>query len=235
MISLIIIVLIFVGILWFNGFGGKKYVEQYCSLNENGIVKKFNKLLNNIKKDNFSIIKEKLLETLEEYKAVKKAQFVENRTYLTEALSAVTEQEVVMARAVNQKEVTIRMNRSKYSPEEGAHQMYELEIHRDTLTRLTNAKADLSNKISVLDSRIVQFEGSLALRKAQIVSMIAESISINNHSFIDLRLDSLEQEFKHEVNKSENQKEVDKLMGDANPVKIDFDLEKYKKAFEDFK
>ena len=155
---------------------------------------------------------------------------------MTEALSSVEVQRDIIVRAIRQKEDDVRNYKGKISEEEGARLMYDLEIHRDTEAKLKASYDALENKIATLDSKIVQFDSNLALRKARIVSMIADAISIDDRSYIDLRLDSLEQEFKHEANKNVQKQIVDEKMGDSvAPVKIEFDLEKYKKLYKEFK
>jgi len=236
MLTLLLIAALVAGMVWFGSVSGKEYIDKHLCLSENSIVKRFNRLLGDLKKDNLSVVKDKLLNTLSEYRTVKKAQFVENRTYLTEALTSVKEQCSIMEHAVLEKATKIRSLKGKISKEEGARLVYEYEIHENTYKRLQAASSDLENKIVLLDSKIVEFDGCLALRKAQIVAMIADNVSLDDNSFIDLKLDSLEQEFKHIANENENRKHVDKLMGDSTtPQKIKFDQAKYEQLFEAFK
>lgn len=235
MITLIFIVLVIVGLVIYAGSCDTSYFHKKISLTENSIIKKFNRLLKTIGRDNFSVVKEKLLNTLDQYSVVKKQQFAENLTYLKEAQAAVNEQLTTMSGTLKNKQVDLRAMKGNLSEEEGARLVYELENYELMQQRLTNAQDNLRNKIAALNSKIVQFEGCLALRRAQIVSMIAESISIDNHSFIDLRLDSLEKEFKHEVTRIESMQEVNVLTGGKTPDEHPFDLEKYKKLFREFK
>ena len=236
MITLFLCVLIIAALIWFNVFCNKDSVFKKFNFEESAIIKKFNNLLHRLNADNITVIKGKLLETLEQYRTIKKAQFVENRTNLTEALSAVEAQRDIIIRATKQKEYDLRNNKGKISEEEGARLMYDLEIHKDTAVKLQASHNSLENKITALDSKIVQFDSTLALRKARIVSMIADAISIDDRSYIDLRLDSLEQEFKHEANKNAQKQIVDEKMGDSvASTKIEFDLEKYKKLYKEFK
>lgn len=235
MFTLLLIAALVGGMIWFGSFSGKEYIEKHRCFSENSIVKRFNRLLGDLKKDNLSVVKDKLLNTLAEYRTVKKAQFVENRTYLTEALTSVKEQCSIMGNAVYQKAANIRKLKGQISKEEGARLVYEYEIHENTYKRLQTASVDLENKIVLLDTKVVEFDGLLALRKAQIVAMIADNVSLDDNSFIDLKLDSLEQEFKHIANENENRKHVDKLMGDSTtPQKIKFDQAKYEQLFEAF-
>lgn len=235
MITLIFIVLVIVGLVIYAGSCDSSYLHKKVSLTENSIIKKFNRLLKTIGQDNFSAVKEKLLNTLDQYGVVKKQQFAENLTYLKEALAAVREQSDAMSRNVEIKRNSLRACKNSVTEEEGARLVYELENYQLMVDRLKNAQSNLENKTVALNSKIVQFEGSLALRRAQIVSMIAESISIDNHSIIDLRLDSLEKEFKHEVTRIESMQEVNALTGKNDPIEEHpFDLEKYKQLFKDF-
>lgn len=235
MITLILCAIIIGALIWFNVYCNKENVFKKFDFKENAVIKKFNNLLHQLNADNITVIKGKLLETLEQYRTIKKAQFVENRTNLTEALSSVEGQRVIIVRATKQKEYDLRNNKGKISEEEGARLMYDLEIHKDTAAKLQASLNTLENKIAALDSKIVQFDSNLALRKARIVSMIADAISIDDRSYIDLRLDSLEQEFKHEANKNAQKQIVDEKMGDsATTPKLEFDLEKYKALYKDF-
>jgi hypothetical protein len=236
MITLILCVIIIGALIWFNFYCNKENVFKKFDFKENAVIKKFNNLLHQLNADNITVIKGKLLETLEQYRTIKKAQFVENRTNLTEALSSVEGQRDIIVRATKQKEYDLRNNKGKISEEEGARLMYDLEIHKDTAAKLQASHNALENKIAALDSKIVQFDSNLALRKARIVSMIADAISIDDRSYIDLRLDSLEQEFKHEANKNAQKQIVDEKMGDsATTPKLEFDLEKYKALYKEFK
>lgn len=235
MITLIFIVLVIVGLVIYAEFCDTSYLHKKVSLTENSIIKKFNRLLKTIGRDNFSVVKEKLLNTLDQYSVVKKQQFVENLTYLKEAQAAVNEQLTAISGTLKNRQENLRAMKGKLSEEKGARLVYELENYELMQQKLTNAQDNLRNKMTALNSKIVQFEGCLALRRAQIVSMIAESISIDNHSFIDLRLDSLEKEFKHEVTKIESMQEVNTLTGGKTPDEHPFDLEKYKKLFREFK
>ena len=235
MITLIFIVLVIVGLVIYAGSCDSSYLHKKVSLTENSIIKKFNRLLKTIGQDNFSAVKEKLLNTLDQYSVIKKQQFAENLTYLKEAQAAVSEQLTAMSGTLKNKEVSLRAAKDSFTEEEGARLVYELENYELMQQKLTRAQDNLRNKMAALNSKIVQFEGSLALRRAQIVSMIAESISIDNHSFVDLRLDSLEKEFKHEVTKIESMQEVNALTGGKTPDEHPFDLEKYKKLFREFK
>lgn len=235
MISVIFIVLVIVGLIVYGAHCDTTWLTKKVSLSENSIIRKFNRLLNSIGNDNFSLIKEKLLTTLDQYGIVKKEQFAENLTYLKEAQAAVNEQLTAMSGTLKNKQANLRAMKGNLPEEEGARLVYELENYELMQQRLTNAQDNLRNKMAALNSKIVQFEGCLALRRAQIVSMIAESISIDNHSFVDLRLDSLEKEFKHEVTKIESMQEVNALTGGKTPDEHPFDLEKYKKLFREFK
>lgn len=236
MIALFLCILIIAALIWFNVYCNKENIYKKFNFKESAIVKKFDDLLHKLNADNITVVKTKLLETLEQYRTVKKAQFVENRTNLTEALSSVQSQYDIIVRTTKAKEDDLRSFKGKISDEEGARLMYELEVHKDTVAKLHASQDSLENKIAALDSKIVQFDSNLALRKAQIVSMIADTISIDEHSYIDLRLDSLEQEFKHEANKNAQKKIVDEKMGDsADTPKLEFDLEKYKAIYKEFK
>ena len=236
MITLFLCALIIAALIWFNVFCNKENIFKKFDFKESVVVKKFNNLLHQLNADNITVIKGKLLETLEQYRTIKKAQFVENQTNLTEALSAVEKQYNIIVCTTKAKEDNLRSFKGKISDEEGARLMYELEVHRDTVAKLHDSQNALENKIAALDSKIVQFDSNLALRKARIVSMIADAISIDDRSYIDLRLDSLEQEFKHEANKNAQKQIVDEKMGDsATTPKLEFDLEKYKALYKDFK
>lgn len=234
MITLIFIILIIVGLIIYGNSCDASYLHKKISLSENSIIKKFNRLLKTIGQDNFSTVKEKLLNTLDQYEVVKQQQFAENLTYLKEALIAVNEQSNAMNRTVANKREQLRACKSSITEEQGARFVYELENYQLMVDRLKNAQNNLENKMAALNSKVIQFEGSLALRRAQIVSMIAESISIDNHSIIDLRLDSLEKEFKHEVTKIESMQEINALTEGQNSDEHLFDLEKYKKLFKEF-
>lgn len=235
MFTLILIALIIAGFLMFKFFCDSDTFATVEHLKESRIVKKFNHLLKQLKSSNIDVIKEKLLSTLEQYRDIKCAQFAENRTQLQEANKAVNEQINAINDTISQKSNRIRANKSIYSEEEGAHMMYDLELYKNVLDKLRTSSVNLKNKCLQLDGKIAQFNSTLALRKAKIITMIADAISINDRSHIDLRLDSLEKEFEHEATLKENEQYVSEKVKEQSSDALEFDLEKYKKLYQEFK
>lgn len=226
---LILVITIFLSV-YFN----KPTIKKTIVMSESRVIKQFNRLLKTITSDNISVVKEKLLETLADYRDIKKQQFVEDRTLLTEARESITTQISAILREIRNKRDYIHVNKSNLSEYEGARLCYELTLFENTLKKLNSSNTELTNKLSKLDAKIAQFDSDLSLRKAQIIAMIVDSISINNKSHIDLRLDSLEKSFKHEVNLIDNEKVVSEKMGEKAEQEEIFDIEKYKEIFKNF-
>lgn len=238
MITLFLFIAILAGVIYFNSHTcDTRFFTEKFKLSESSVVKKFNRILNRMKGDNINAVKEKLLETLEEYRAIKAAQFADNHTHLVEASQSVDQQINIIAKTVSVKSCEIRdaKARNKITEDEGARMMYDLEVHKDILEKLKGSKRSLDDKLALLDSKIAQFDSNLALRRAKIVSMIADAISLEDRSYIDLRLDTLEKEFKHETTKKESEQYVAEKMGDNTPVeRLEFDAEKYKALYKEF-
>ena len=236
MFTLIIIALIIVGFIVFKSYCDSDQLINVERIKESSIVKKFNRLLKHMTSNNIDVIKEKLLDTLEQYRTIKCAQFAENRTQLQEAIKTVTEQIGIITGAIACKRSDIIVRKDKLSNDEGARLVYDLELHKDILNKLSASKQNLEDKLSLINSKIAQFGSNLALRKAKIIAMIADTISINDNSAIDLRLDSLEKEFNHEALLNENKKYVsDNVENKESDTSIVFDREKYIELFKEFK
>ena len=64
-------------------------VEKKIKFSEDKIIKKFNSLLRSLSSRNVETVKKELLDTLEDYRAVKKAQFIDARSLITSAMDSV--------------------------------------------------------------------------------------------------------------------------------------------------
>ena len=91
MILLVIVLAIIVIAIFVVKYFDSPELEKTVKLSEDKIVNKFNNLLKKISPRNIETVKKELLDTLDQYKAVKKAQFVEARSLITSSISAVEE------------------------------------------------------------------------------------------------------------------------------------------------
>lgn len=234
MILLIIIIFaVIIAIFLFNYFDSPE-LKKTIMLDENKIVKKFNNLLKHISPRNIETVKKDLIDTLDEYKAVKKAQFIDARTLITSSIDSVKQELAKVDEKCTIKKQQIIDSRGKVNEVEGAQMCYDWDLYRITHTNLTKSLETLNTRLTELDRKVIQFDSSLHFKRSQIIAMIADSIAIKDYSVIDLRLESLETEFKNEVNKAENARIVNEKMEHIEDKSPKFDFDYYKKMFNEF-
>lgn len=230
---ILILIAIIVAIVVYKYFDSPD-LEKTVKFDEDKIINKFNNLLKKISPRNIETVKKELLDTLDKYKAVKKSQFIEARSLITSSMSAVEEEINKIYRIIEQKKNSIYKAKGNIDEQEGAQLCYDLDLYQIMHNNLKKSLETLSIRLADLDRKVIQFDSSLQFKRSQIIAMIADSIAIKDYSVIDLRLESLETEFKNEVNKAENAKIVNEKMDHTEDKSPKFDLEYYKKMFKEF-
>lgn len=233
-IVILFILAIVVGIMYFRSKSKETEIKTVV-FDEKKIVDKFNKLIRSLSPRNIETVKKDLLECLEQYKVVKRQQFIEARSLITESISNIKTEIESISRTIGEKSLALKNNKANISEYDGAKGLYEIDLYKQMKDKLSASIDILDKKLSELDQKIVSFDTQLQLKRTQIITMISSSLAIDNCSSIDLKLDSLETEFKSEVNKIEQTRIVDEKMGNAKKDSdiLTFDVEHYIKVFKE--
>ena len=208
------------------------------NVNENELVKKFNKVVKRITERNIEDVKADLFRILDKYKFVKCEQFIENRTQIKSARSYVEEQ--INATTKAEADVVAQLRRLKNSENPdvvlGAQLLYQSDSMKAIIEKLKVAKENLLKKECEFDREIDMFNSKFALKKAEVSMMIANAISLKNVSSIDIKLEDLVSEFQTKVEEQENADYVrGKIYGtEVQNADSSFNLEEYKQKFVDF-
>lgn len=236
MITLILIVAIIIASVFLFNYFSKSEVEKVKVFDEKKIVEKFNKLIRSISPRNIETVKKDLLDCLEQYRAVKRQQFIEARTLLTNSIDTIRIEIQKVGNTYAEKSTYIFQHRAELSDYEGAKLCYEKDLYKQMENKLIDSRDKLTSQLAELDKKIMSFDTQLQLKRTQIITMINESLVLDNYSAIDLKLDNLEKEFKGEVNKLEQTKIVDEKMGNAKKEEeLAFDVDHYTKVFKELK
>ena len=234
MITLIFIAAIIVAAIVVYNRCNNKNVKKVKIFDEKKIIDKFNKLVRSIGPRNMDVIKNELLDCLDEYRALKRQQFIDARTLLTASMEAIDNEISKVKEVLTKKEGYIRLHKKELSDYEGAKLCYEKDLYSQMVNKLTDSKNKIQTQLAELDKRIISFDTQLQLKRTQVVTMINESFVIDNYSSIDLKLDNLEKEFKGEVNKLKQTQVVDEKMGNVKKEEeLAFDVDHYTKIFKE--
>jgi len=236
MITLILIVAIIIASVFLFNYFSKSEVEKVKVFDEKKIVEKFNKLIRSISPRNIETVKKDLLDCLEQYRAVKRQQFIEARTLLTNSIDTIRIEIQKVGNTYSEKSNYIVIHKRELSDYEGAKLCYEKDLYKQMENKLIDSRNKLTSQLAELDKRIMSFDTQLQLKRTQIITMINESLVFDNYSAIDLKLDNLEKEFRGEVNKLEQTKIVDEKMGNVKKEEeLAFDVDHYTKVFKELK
>lgn len=236
MITLIFIATIIVVAIFLYHRCNNKDVKKVKIFDEKKIIDKFNKLVQSIGPRNMDIIKNELLNCLDEYRALKRQQFIDARTLLTASMDAIDNEIFKVKEALSKKEGYLRNHKEELSDYDGAKLCYERDLYSQMVKKLFDSKDKIVAQLAELDKRIISFDTQLQLKRTQVVTMINESFVIDNCSAIDLKLDSLEKEFKGEVNKLKQTQVVDEKMGNIKKEEeLAFDVDHYTQIFKELK
>ena len=201
------------------------------NVNENELVKKFNKTVKRLTERNIEDVKADLYKILDKYKFVKCEQFIENRTQIQSARKQVEEQmwETTNSRSNVKNQIhKLKSETNKDNTNLGAQLVYQYD-------KLKSTKDALERKECEFDRELDLFNSKFALKKAEVSMMIANAVTLKNISSIDIRLEDLVSEFKQKVDEQENADYVrGKLYGTTETTQSEFDIEAYKQKFADF-
>jgi hypothetical protein len=202
------------------------FIKAYCRLNggkdltkklsESDLVKKFNSLVKNLTERNLENVKFELLDVLDKYREVKCNGFIESKTILVNSKESILQQVEILSQEESNllsniytiKECMQNGQFTESDVDAGARFLYEVEKLRDVRDSLKKAVEDLNEKINSIDNNINLFNHRYLLKKSEITLMIANAISVQNVSGIDLKLNDLVTEFKTKVRENEIKKEV---------------------------
>lgn len=211
---------------------------------ESDLVKKFNRVAKKITKRNLDIVRDELLEILEEYKFVKSESFIESKTLLERCKDTISLQIASVGEQEKELISKIRSLKSKKSlgnnsEDEKTGALYVAELEKLSLVKqqLSDSLNSVLNKILQLDSNINSFHYKFALKKSEIVIMIANAFTINNVSSIDIEINDLVTEFNTKAKESEIRQEVTgKIYGvkDQNELDLSFNESEYIEKFKKF-
>ena len=217
-----------------------KYKSENGSINinENELVKKFNKTVRKLTERNIEDVKSDLYKILDKYKFVKCEQFIENRTQIQSARKQVMEQmrETSNSRTnVKNQIVKLKSETNKDNSNLGAQLVYQYDMLGEIYEKLKVTSEALERKECEFDRELDLFNSKFALKKAEVSMMIANAVTLKNISTIDIRLEDLVSEFQQKVEEQENTDYVrGKLYGTAETTHSEFDIEAYKQKFETF-
>lgn len=235
---MIIVILFFlaivVGIMYFRSKSQETETKTVV-FDEKKIVDKFNKLIRSLTPRNIETVKKDLLDCLQQYKIVKRQQFIDARSLITDSISNIKAEIESISRTIGEKSLALKNNKANMSEYEGARGLYEIDLYKQMKNKLSASIDILDKKLSELDQKIIAFDTQLQLKRTKIITMISSSLAIDDCSSIDLKLDSLEMEFKSEVNKIEQTRIVDEKMGNVKKDSdtLTFDVEHYIKVFKE--
>ena len=211
-------------------------IEKVKIFDEKKIVEKFNKLVHSIGPRNIDTIKKELLECLDEYRALKRQQFIDARTLLTSSIESIESEIRKVDETIRGKSNYIKLHKAELSDYEGAKLCYEKDLYKQMSEKLNTSRDKMYSQLSELDKKVMSFDTQLQLKRTQVITMINESFVIDNYSAVDLKLDSLEKEFKGEVNRLKQTEIVDEKMGNIKKEEeLAFDVDHYTEIFHGYK
>lgn len=218
----------------------KKNKSEHGSINvnENELVKKFNRVVRRLTERNIEDVKADLFKILDKYKFVKCEQFIENRTQIYSARKHVEEQIIQTTRSRSDVKTQIANLKKSDTPDAnlGAQLVYQYDMLGEMVQKLEVAKESLVRKECEFDRELGLFNSKFALKKAEVSMMIANAISLKNISTIDIRLEDLVAEFQKKADEQENADYVRGKLYGTTTVTTDstFDVDAYKQKFADF-
>lgn len=225
MISFITVLVAIPFIAWALGAIPSSVVNQTRkTLSESQIVKRFNNALKSLKDRNLDAVKEELIECLDQYATVKEHQFAFTLAQIRKSANEINKQISSMSNNLNSSRVALedykqwhRGDQSDSVINQAAKLLYKYKTNTLIMDKLTKAKVDLTSREAELNNMLMDFNSNLAVKKAEIAIMVADSTGIFTGSTIDLRLDNLVKEFQDKVIEGKATQDVhDKLKGEDN-------------------
>lgn len=213
------------------------FVTTQKTLSESQIIKKFNKTLKSLGERNLDFVKQELIKCLDEYTIVKEEQFKFTLTQIRKSKNDINNQlNQMKSRVINAKnalDVFIAKHRGDKNLDvinEGTKLMHSYKLCKLLLDKLNTANESLYNRENELNSMLTDFNSNVAIKKAEISIMIADSTGIFTGSDIDLRLDNLVKEFQDKIIEGKASQDVhNKLNNNIS----DIDYSECRKEFEE--
>lgn len=243
MLSFLVNILVFllcfyIGRQFYVRINRKKVSQKFT---EHELVKKFNRVVKRITERNLDTIKEELLDILDEYKFVKGESFIESKTLLEKCKDTIDLQIASVCKQENELVSKIRSLKEAGDGLEdertGALYVAELEKLNSVKQKLSESLNSITDKIRQLDSNINSFNHRFAIKKSEIIIMIANAATVNNVSSIDIQLNDLVTEFNTKAKESEIRQDVtEKIYGVKNEIETDlnFNESEYIEKFRNF-
>lgn len=231
MISFIVVLIAIILIAWALGAIPASFIYQSRkTLSESQIVKRFNNALKSLKERNLDAVKEELIECLDQYATVKEHQFAFTLAQIRKSTNEIDKQISSMKntlslskRALDEYKQYHKGDSNEAIINQAAKLLYKYKTNSLIMDKLTKAKGDLSNREAELNNMLMDFNSNLAVKKAEIAIMVADSTGIFTGSTIDLRLDNLVKEFQDKVIEGKAAQDVhDKLKGEDDGSTINF-------------
>ena len=200
------------------------------TLSESQIIKRFNSALKSLKERNLDSVKEELIECLDQYATVKEHQFAFTLAQIRKSATEIDKQISNMHSNLHKSQCTLneyqRLHKGETSESAvngAAKLLYKHKTNEVIMDKLTKAKNDLTGRESDLNNMLMDFNSNLAVKKAEIAIMVADSTGIFTGSTIDLRLDNLVKEFQDKVIEGKASQDVhDKLKDEDNNSAVNF-------------
>lgn len=194
-------------------------------LTESELVKKFNKLVKSITSRNLETVESELLDILEKYRDIKCENFINAKTRLEKSKLELKNQLEQVKNLEKDMIKNIAALKSDTTLDEailvrGGQHVFCLEHLRHGKNKLIESIDLISEKLVVVNNNITTFNQRYAIKKAEIIAMIANATTIENASDIDLKLNDLVSEFDTKVREN---KIKDEVRGEIYGIKSDKD------------
>lgn len=182
-------------------------------LTESELVKKFNKLVKSITSRNLEVVESELLDILEKYRDIKCKNFINAKTRLEKSKLDLKNQLEQVKNLEKDMIKDIADLKSNTTLDEailvrGGQHVFCLEHLRHGKNKLIESINLISEKLVVVNNNITTFNQRYAIKKAEIIALIANATTIENASDIDLKLNDLVSEFDTKVRENKIKDEV---------------------------
>lgn len=206
---------------------------------ENKIARKFNSILKTINSKNIDEVKTELLECLDEYKVHKMNHFIESEILIERALKEVRESRYDNVKTLNRlsKEIHDLKCKSDLTQEEmelGAQYTYNYDSINKCTEQLSTTEKALEDKKVKLNAKVKLFKSKYDLKRSKITLMIVNSISINDVTSDDLKLNDLISEFDDKAMEAKVKEDVISQINGIDNHTSEFDMSEYLQKFKDF-
>lgn len=212
--------------------------ETKKTLSESKIVKKFNEILKTIGERNLDVVKQELIQCLDEFAVVKEQQFAftlsqirKSKKDVDNQLNAMTQQLSSITSKVKLFAIDHKGSQEDSIIKQGVSMLVKQKTMQTICEKLRTAQDTLNKREDDLNAMLGDFNSNLAIKKADISIMIADSTGIFSGSTADIKLDNLVKEFQTKVIEGKAAQDVhDKLNNKEEQSPVD-----YSACVEEFK